>query len=275
MSVKWKGFNLIPNNYGDDLNVFLLERLTRKKVLKYNEFYHFNRENILCIGSILEYSCNKNSIIWGSGSMYGNTTKVCNPKKVCALRGPYTKKYLESFNVDCPDVYGDPALLLPLVYNPYKKECTFKLGIIPHYVDFDLPHVKAFREEHPEILFINMQSYTNWHEIIDKILSCERIASSSLHGMIISDAYNVPNTQLIFSNKISGGDFKFRDYCAGVQRKYKKPIDCSNKINIEQILENMTDYKSIEFDPQILINSSPFTLDNNEVKNFRGSFFVQ
>ena len=51
------------------------------------------------------------------------------PQKVLAVRGPLSRNYLLENGVDCPDVYGDPALLFPKYYKPhiYKK---YKLGII-------------------------------------------------------------------------------------------------------------------------------------------------
>lgn len=261
MSVICKGNDILPYNYGDDINVFLLESFTKKRILKHSSYFHFKKINYLCIGSIIESHCNNNSIIWGSGAMYGDPNKKYTPKKVCALRGPLTKQYLESFGVKCPDIYGDPALLLPLVYKPLNLEKKYSLGIIPHYVDYNLPHVQKFREQHPEVLFINMQGYSNWHEIIDKIVSCERIASSSLHGMIISDAYHIPNVQIICSDKIAGGDFKFRDYCAGVQRVYQEPVDCKLDINVERILDSIKEYKNIAFDSNALLNACPLPLE--------------
>lgn len=270
MSVIWKRNNIIPYNYGDDINVFILESLTKKRILKHNAYYHLKKINYLCIGSIIESHCNKDSIIWGSGAMYGDPTKKYKPKKVCALRGPLTKQYLESFGVNCPDIYGDPALLLPLVYKPSDLNKEYCLGIIPHYVDHNLPHVQKFREQHPEVLFINMQDYSDWHEIIDKIVSCECIASSSLHGMIISDAYNIPNVQIICSDKIAGGDFKFRDYCAGVQREYQAPINCKINIDLQKILDTMKDYKNINFDSNALLNACPLPIDKHEIKRMGG-----
>lgn len=74
------------------------------------------------------------------------------------------------------------------------------MGIIPHYVDYKLPYVEEFRKEHPEILFIDLQNYKKWHDIIDQILSCEKIISSSLHGLILSDAYGIPNIRVNFCN---------------------------------------------------------------------------
>lgn len=49
-------------------------------------------------------------------------------------------------------------------------------------------------------------------DFVNQLCSCEYIFSSSLHGLIIADAYNIPNKRAIFGNKLIGGDFKFNDY---------------------------------------------------------------
>ena len=93
------------------------------------------------IGSIIESLANKESIIWGSGAMYGGEKVLYEkPKKVLAVRGPLTRKYLLSQGVDCPEVYGDPALLLPKIYNPLIEK-KYKLGVIPHNIDFENEHL--------------------------------------------------------------------------------------------------------------------------------------
>ena len=74
------------------------------------------------------------SIVWGTGCIapgrIGQT-----PKKIYAVRGPLTKKELDKRGISCPEIYGDPALLFPQIYNP-KIEKKYKLGIIPHYIDY-------------------------------------------------------------------------------------------------------------------------------------------
>lgn len=82
MSVKWNKLSLIHYNYGDDLNVFLLEQLTGKKVLSHNEFFHLSKKNILAIGSIIQYFCDTNSIIWGSGLIEEPKSMIYKPRKI-------------------------------------------------------------------------------------------------------------------------------------------------------------------------------------------------
>ena len=64
-------------------------------------------------------------------------------------------------------------------------------------------------------------------QFVDELVSCEMIFSSSLHGLIIADAYNIPNRRVIFGNKLIGGDFKFNDY-----EESKKAIDLEELIKV-------------------------------------------
>lgn len=252
------------NNFGDDINVPIIKALTGKNVSIYNSIWT-NKQNLLCIGSVVEKYCNKNSVIWGSGAMHGNRKLKGKPLKVFAVRGPLTEKYLKGQGVDCPPVYGDPALLLPCIYSPNMVK-KYKIGIIPHYLDYDLPHVASFRENHSDILFIKLKDYSSWTDVIDQIVSCEYIISSSLHGLIVSDAFNVPNVRVKFSNRIDGGDFKYKDYMGGVNRKYREPIDCLSDINLDVVLKEFAYYKPIKFDVEHLITAFPYKLSKNFIR---------
>lgn len=245
------------NNFGDDINYPLLHALTGKPIINESFVGLKHIDNLLCIGSIIESSGNNRSIIWGSGAIYGDRALTYIPKKVCAVRGLYTKNYLESQGIKCPDVFGDPALLLPYIYNP-QVEKKYKIGIIPHYVDFDLPHVKEFRDSHPEILFISFRGYSSWEDVICQIKSCEYIISSSLHGLIVSDAYCIPNVRVVFSHNITGGDFKYKDYYSGVGRKYINPIDFTKIIDISMTKKILKEYDPISYNPKKLLESFPY-----------------
>ncbi len=60
-----------------------------------------------------------------------------------------------------------------------------------------------------DIWVIDIQG--NWENVIDDINRCEFIASSSLHGIITADSYNIPSLWIKMSDKITGGNFKFQD----------------------------------------------------------------
>ena len=67
-----------------------------------------------------------------------------------------------------------------------------------------------------EILLIDLTEELG--KVIDQIVSCTFTISSSLHGIIVSQAYNMKSLWVSFADS-SGkgpvdlkGDFKFRDY---------------------------------------------------------------
>lgn len=257
--IKYENGQVIHNNFGDDINIPLLEALTGKKVIHISQSKLWRIPRLLCIGSIIENFISEKSIIWGSGCIYGNKTIKTAPKKVYAVRGKLSRQVLLKQGIPCPEVYGDPALLLPYIYTPHTEK-KYKYGVISHVIDYDLPHVKDFREKHPEILFIKFRNYNSWQDVIEQINSCEKIISSSLHGLIISDAYGIPNVRVIFSNQIIGGDFKFKDYFSGVGRLYIEPIDCRNEICLDYIVLELETYNPVTYNPKDLLKAFPYKL---------------
>jgi hypothetical protein len=114
-------------------------------------------------------------------------------------------------NCDTPSVYGDLAQLLPDVYKPAKPRHN-KIVIVPHYVDYEIMQVddSAFRTA-------NVQS-SDLFEEIELIAGAELVVSSSLHGLIIAEAYGVPAIWVEASSNVLGSGFKFRDYYAATGR---------------------------------------------------------
>ena len=246
------------SNLGDELNFYIVKSLTNRPLFNLPCILKRNNENYLVIGSVVETHTNKNSIIWGSGAMYGGDRHLKEkPKKVLAVRGPLTRKYLLSQGVKCPEIYGDPALLLPRIYQPQVTK-KYKLGIIPHYVDFESDLLTELKND-SEVKIIKFRGYDDWHKVIDEICECELIASSSLHGLIISDAYHIPNVWIKLSEKISGGNFKYHDYFMSVNRKITEALTFSHVISKDELLKYKAQYHPISWDSEKLLKVCPFT----------------
>jgi pyruvyltransferase len=250
-------------NFGDVVTPILLEKLSGKKIRYIGKPKYYKKPHILAIGSILHLA-SKDSIVWGAGFMDPNKKCYEKPKKVLAVRGPKTRELLLSQGIDCPEIYGDPALLLPLVYTPKIKK-QYKLGIIPHYTDKNNKWLKQFNNLE-DVKVIDVQNKDTVHFIND-ILSCEKIASSSLHGIITADAYGVPSTWIEFADLVDG--FKFLDYFLSVQRSDTKPLRITKSTTLDEIYSTFYDYK-INIDLNPLLNSAPFPLKidykTNELK---------
>lgn len=266
----WISFSLKgirKNNWGDDINYWLFKELSGKKIFNISDLFvnclPKDITNILPIGSIIEYLGNENSIIWGSGAQNGVEKIDFKPKKILAVRGPKTRELLLSKGIQCPEIYGDPALLLSKIYKPSSKK-KYKIGIIPHYVDFNNPLIKEFAESSNDITIISMNDYKNWQDIPDKINECEFILSSSLHGLIISDSYNVPNVWVSFSDRIKGGAFKYLDYFASVGRVTKESISINKIEDFINAQNELSKWRPISIDLNPLIKCCPFAININK-----------
>lgn len=243
-------------NFGDELNYYLLHELTKKHIVGYYDIWHVGKhDDLMFIGSLVEEFTTPNSIIWGSGAISGDKPLRHKPAKVCAVRGKLTRKYLMDNGVNCPEIYGDPALLLPLVYKPIVKK-KYAIGIIPHISDLNNPLVQSLISNNQTHL-INLGNYKDWHDVIDEICECDYIISSSLHGLIISDAYAIPNMWVKFSDKIEGGNFKYLDYFSGVGRKISKPIVIDADTDIAELQDYKKNYTPISFDSNALLAVAP------------------
>ena len=255
-------------NWGDALNVYLFEKITGKKIipvktLLFNKF--LTRYSI--IGSTIPSYITNKTIIWGSGVMtldkplctHKHTHK---PLAVYAVRGPLTRSYLLKNNIDCPEIYGDPALLLPRVYQPNKIK-RHKIGLIPHHRDYDVANVDIYLwKNDDDIILIDVAHYGNcFFEVIDRICSCDIILSSSLHGLIVADAYGIKNKFCEFEYHHPNYD-KYQDYYMSVGREFEKPISVDNALhNIDAILES--DY-TVSIDLGKMINVCPFNIKKYE-----------
>ena len=245
------------NNFGDSINYDLISFISHKKI----EWvpYNYNQEYYMATGSIIHLATNK-STIWGSGLISSSACPLQTPKKILAVRGPLTRKKLLDLNIECPHVYGDPALLLPKYYMP-KIEKKYDLGIIPHYIDKKNNFFNQKFNDSIKIIDIEQKETLNF---IDQVLQCKRIISSTLHGIIIADAYNIPVSRVIFSNKISGGNFKFDDYYLSIKRNITKPYYITTKTKLNDILSiKYENYQNIDLKP--LLNSCPFKLNLNKI----------
>ena len=162
------------------------------------------------------------------------------------VRGPLTQKILFERGLYCNNlVYGDPALLLSKFYKPkIVASLSEKIGIVPHMTQIE--NYINIKDINPKYHLINPTQ--KWENVIDDIASCACIVSSSLHGLICSDAYNIPNIWLN-EIKLNEGNFKFFDYFFSQNRpinsindlntfNYQKTYKKGNRLPIDEIIES-------------------------------------
>lgn len=238
-------------NWGDALNPIIIEKLSGTRPI-----YDSKNPNYLCIGSILQWA-KDNTKVWGTGIIRSKDIITYKPH-FFAVRGPLTRNLLLQQNIDCPDVYGDPALLYSRFYKP-KVSKKYKYGIIPHLVDRENPWILKYKTN-PDVKIINIERKSSLDDInsfVDEVNECEIILSSSLHGIICADSYNIPSYWIKLSDKVIGNGFKFKDYFSSVGRPLTEPIKPRVVDSIKNFSDNFYTYK-INIDLDKLLKSCPF-----------------
>lgn len=244
-------------NWGDDVSKTIVQLINPSKrvIIKRYSWNLKKKEDYLCVGSIITWMTTPNSIIWGSGVVYPDKDLSACPKRVLAVRGPLTRKYFLERGIECPEIYGDPALLFPKYYKPQVKK-QYKYGIIPHYRDKNNVALSRLYGN-PDVLLIDVQKTRPWTSFIDSINKCEFIFSSSLHGIIISDAYGVPNWWIELE-KGENKRYAFLDYLLSVHRKQQFPIVVNSSMSIEDLLKECGDLDTPSIDTDKLLQVCPF-----------------
>lgn len=240
-------------NWGDALNPVLVEHLSGRKAQHLESPFY---ERYLVVGSVLG-SANSRARVWGSGFIRQGETVIDKPRAIYAVRGPLSRAALLNAGIACPAVYGDPALLLPRFFNPEVAK-RYTVGIIPHYVDKGHPWLARYRGDH-RVLIINIEGRIR--DFVREVKSCDVILSSSLHGLICADAYGVPNAWVRFSDKVIGGDFKFRDYSQSICAGEPHAIEISKDTNLTHAVGKVA-HHDLAIDLRKLILSCPFLCDS-------------
>ena len=254
-------------NWGDDINYYFLSEICKRPIGMFNQFslaFRFNLKNYLVIGSTIDMLCRENTEVWGAGIIDGTKTLKCKTNKVYAVRGPLTRKVLLEQGVDCPEIYGDPALLVSKYYQPEVKQ-KYKYGFIAHVSNLDkVEHLLLDDmpiKDREDTLIIDLSKYDKWTDIPDQICSCESIISSSLHGLIMAEAYNIPNVWIEFGKPLIGGHFKFHDFFTSVGRDREEPVFVKdNKIEMKKINENLKEWQAGHLDLAPLLKACPFKI---------------
>ena len=253
-----------PVNWGDDINDHFIRLLTGRDIEIYFDTpiaVALKRPNYLCIGSTLNYLTTEQTIVWGAGVIDDMLDLRETPTQVCAVRGPLTRDYLLARGIDCPEVYGDPALLIPYFYKPptSKHARSDKIGFVPHYKDQDSPILASIGRADPELQFLDIANYGKWTDFIDRVVQCDAVFSSSLHGLIIAEAFGIPNYWISVSDDVIGAGFKFRDYFASLGKQISDPIRLDQTFDPVAFLATPT-WRPGRIDLKGLLAACPFKI---------------
>ncbi|MEI9896731.1 MAG: polysaccharide pyruvyl transferase family protein [Chthoniobacter sp.] len=197
-------------NFGDELNFHLLGAIVGHTV-------HIVRDSrispkLLAIGSVLStWHARPGDVVWGAGYR-GDGPVAHRDLDIRAVRGPMTACHLAEVGYPPISCFGDPALLLPRFFSfPIGGG---GIGFVAHHQD-PLPNDFAIDVRRPPL------------EVVAAIAACDRVISSSLHGIIVAEAYGIPAI-LASGLEVRNARIKFDDYYASTGRYTPPPISFSS-----------------------------------------------
>lgn len=217
------------NNFGDCMQKDILSHYGLLPVYVPS----YGKSDIILEGSVLQLVPeNFNGFIVGTGGDCQQYTFA--DANILSVRGYLTLRNLNPRPANIG--LGDPGLLARLVYKPatHKK---YKLGIVLHFVDSGNNAVlRIYEANKGEVALISVLQKPS--EVIRQITECDFIISSSLHGLVVADSFNIPNRRWVDRTTMDNVDFhdyKFKDYYS-IFNRIESPICLSGNETLSHII---------------------------------------
>ncbi|RYY76510.1 MAG: polysaccharide pyruvyl transferase family protein [Gammaproteobacteria bacterium] len=232
-------------NFGDRLAEIISRQMLALHGLSLDDEVD-RQERLFTIGSVLHFA-KTGDHIWGTGWNGKIDEKEFKAKglKVHAVRGPLTAEFMRARKIDAPDIFGDPALLIPHIFkNRFKPTAESGYVVIPNLHDLALvPQEKNV-----------VSPLWGWNNVVESILKSRLVLASSLHGLIVAEAFGIPARYVRFSE--IEDVFKYKDYYLGTGRTES---EFKFATSIEEGLE-MGGAPGIRYNPTALIKAFPLAL---------------
>jgi pyruvyltransferase len=195
----------IPN-IGDRLTPLLLSHFTDSVPV----WAPVSAAEVVVIGSALEHiPAGWDGHILGTGRIREDSELHLKDARIHALRGPLSAK-----GVSGDYALGDAGLLANELVDVQTRDIS--VGVMPHWSDTDLVNWQWVQRLNPVII-------SPWDDplsVISLIGRCKKLVTSSLHGVILADAFGIPRRTEIArrftEDPREGNLFKFKDYNASV-----------------------------------------------------------
>jgi pyruvyltransferase len=232
-------------NFGDRLSDIVCRQMLAGRGLSFDDQVARSCR-LLAIGSILHFAENGNHV-WGSGwnGKVAEEHFKARHLTVHAVRGPLTAEFLRRRGIQVPEVFGDPALLLPQLFgNRFRPTPMRDHVFVPNLHDI------AVVGNHPNVV----SPLWGWNVTLRSVLNARLVLASSLHGLIVAEAFGLPARYVRLSQ--TEDLFKYRDYYLGSGRN---EADFVFARSIEEGLE-MGGAPPVRHDPTPLLQAFPFGL---------------
>lgn len=178
-------------NFGDDINPLFFELLADQR---FRFAADQSRPHFMGMGSVLQASTSS-SVVLGPGLLRPEV--LVKPQRIVSVRGDLTRQVLGAENVPL----GDPMVLVDRLVKPDGGDY---IGFVPHVTE-----LRDVRRRLPSTVRLIDVTRDPW-EVVREIGQCKLVFSQSLHGLIVADAFEIPNIWISPSDRMLGGTFKFK-----------------------------------------------------------------
>ena len=192
-------------NFGDLLGPLVVDAMLRR--LDLDSASPECDAQLLSIGSVM-HQARDGAVVWGTGvngKKMDLSEYTATRLDLRAVRGPLTRDFLLERGFQVPEVYGDPALLLPELHPELKQEDrTRDLTVVMNFNDRGVaagPHVLNPRKP-------------VW-QCLRTIASSRLVVGSSLHGIVVAESLGIPARAVASATE---SEFKYADYYRGTGR---------------------------------------------------------
>jgi pyruvyltransferase len=284
-------------NLGDALSPIIVSALSGLPIT-YHRF-ESHTERLASVGTIGHKFVGGTVHYWGTGFNPARGRKdqpglykvaPGTTLKIHALRGPVSAHPLRQLGVDVPTIYGDPVWFLPSIF-PAAPEKHYDLGVIVHISELQKARADAgVRPIHRRyrvppamegrIKFFNTFVTPNSIEAIaariQEITACKCIVSTSLHGLVIAEAYGIPCSYLHYRGRGSVVmsmedpsfhiDYRIRDFYRGVglRERFVYRQEKHERTNWARMIEVVTqNWEPIDWSPEAFLETFPLPLAFN------------
>lgn len=174
------------SNLGDAISPIVVEYMLSLRNISSKKTVS-KRKHLYAVGSNLTSGI-QDCTVWGSGILNCSVCyRLLNRKlDIRAIRGPLTRIALMDYGYQVPQIYGDPGILLPEIYNPQICKTKAKYGLIYH-----ASWNKRKDNIRDDVIEIEIKT-DDYRKFVHEIKSVQVVISSSLHGIILAEAYGIP-----------------------------------------------------------------------------------
>jgi len=284
-------------NLGDALSPIIVSALSGLPIV--HRAFDSPDKKLACVGTIGHALKNGEVYLWGTGvdkekhPIDRNLTYYQRPPdtqfQVHALRGPLSAQTFRQQGIEVPAVYGDPVWFLPSLIQP-ALEKRYELGVIVHLSELEfLSKTAKVREDliryrvpesiASEVRIINTLTEPTFEALearVKEITACKRIVSTSLHGLVIAEAYQIPcayfqvlgmgGAFVQLQDRQAKIDHRFRDFYSGLglEQLFVYGQELEQETSWEHVIDALDQYWSpLEWSAEAFLDSFPLPLAFN------------